>query len=228
MERCVPPLETSVEPSDFAEADNLAAAADAELIVIAVPMTACAGVLEELATMGVKGVVAEMCSLKGHLQPLMEELRSDGLRLVSFHPLFGPDVRMLSGRTIVFCKEGRNGDLDVVRGLFAETSAKLVDLSIDEHDRRMGLVLGLTHLANLVFARALSHSSVDASELENPGLYFEIQALNKLTPETGRWLRQALDEWLATVASGDEDAFSALMRECHGFLDKANGDGINP
>lgn len=235
----------SPEPSDFAEADDLAAAADAELIVIAVPMTVCARVLEELATMGVNGVVAEMCSLKGHLQSMMEELRSDGLRLVSFHPLFGPDVRMLSGRTIVFCREGRTRDLDVVRALFAETSAKLVDLSIDEHDRRMGLVLGLTHLANLVFARALSHSSVDASELadvagvtftkqlattrevagENPGLYFEIQALNKLTPDTGEWLRQALDEWLTAVASDDENAFTELMRDCHLFLDKANNNG---
>jgi chorismate mutase/prephenate dehydrogenase len=208
-------------------------------------MTACAGVLEELAAMGVNGVVAEMCSLKGHLLRLMEQLRSDGLRLVSFHPLFGPDVRMLSGRTIIFCKEGRNPDLDVVRGLFAETSAKLVDLSVEEHDRRMGLVLGLTHLANLVFARAMTHSSVDASELadvagvtftkqlattrevaaENPGLYFEIQALNQLTPDTGRWLHQALDEWLAVVAADDESAFSALMRECHCYLDTANNNG---
>ena len=109
----------------------------------------------------------------------------------------------------------------------------------------MGLVLGLTHLANLVFARALSHSSVDASELadvagvtftkqlattrevagENPGLYFEIQALNKLTPDTGEWLRQALEEWLTAVASDDENAFTALMRDCHLFLDKANNNG---
>jgi chorismate mutase/prephenate dehydrogenase len=159
--------------------------------------------------------------------------------------LFGPDVRTLSGRTIVFCNEGRTSDLDVVRGLFNETSARLVDMSAEEHDRRMGLVLGLTHLANLVFARALSHSSVSALELadvagvtftkqlattrevaaENPGLYFEIQALNRLTPNTGRWLRQALDEWLEAVESGDENAFTALMRECHGFLDRANNNG---
>ena len=238
------PAPTSTE---FAEAKDLTVAHDAELIVIAVPMTACAMVLDELATMGVRGVVAEMCSLKGHLLPQMERLRSDGLRLVSFHPLFGPDVRMLSGRTIVFCGDGRPSDLDIVRGLFKETSARLVDLSIEEHDRRMGLVLGLTHLFNLVFARALRHSAVGAGELvevagvtftkqlattrevaaENPGLYFEIQALNTLTPDTGDWLRQALDEWLVAVASDDEGAFTALMGECHAFLDGANRDGAD-
>jgi chorismate mutase/prephenate dehydrogenase len=115
--------------SEFAEVEGLAAAINADLFIIAVPMSACAGVLEELAMLQAPGVVAEMCSLKGHLLPLMERLRSTGLRLVSFHPLFGPDVRMLSGRTIVFCHEGRHEDLAFVRGLFNETSASLVDMS---------------------------------------------------------------------------------------------------
>jgi chorismate mutase/prephenate dehydrogenase len=220
-------------------------AADADLIVLAVPMSACAEVLEQLAGLQVGGVVAEMCSLKGHLRELTDRLRGEGLRLVSFHPLFGPDVRMLSGRTIVFCDEAHSEDLAVVRGLFAETSARLVEMSIVEHDRRMGLVLGLTHLANLVFARALSLSSVGATDLaevagvtftkqlgttrevtaENPGLYFEIQVLNDLTPETGAWLRQALDEWLEVVESEDDEAFAELMSACHHYLDGANGDG---
>jgi chorismate mutase/prephenate dehydrogenase len=235
--------------SDFVEvADLSSAATEADLIVIAVPMSVCLEVLENLAKLEVKGVVAEMCSLKGHLLPVVEQFREDGLRLVSFHPLFGPDVRMLSGRTIVFCDEANSKDLEVVRGLFGETSARLVDMSSAEHDRRMGLVLGLTHLANLVFARALSHSSIGAADLnevagvtftkqlgttrevtaENPGLYFEIQALNKLTPETGKWLRQALEEWMSVVESNDEDGFTTLMRDCHTYLDGADSAGIAP
>ncbi len=228
--------------SDFPEVDSMEdAAGEADLILVAVPMSACAEVLGELARLSVGGVVAEMCSLKGHLLAHMEDLRSNGLRLVSFHPLFGPDVRMLSGCTIVFCEEGRDEDLQIVRGLFAETSARLVDMPSEEHDRRMNLVLGLSHLANLVFARALTHSSVDAAKLaevagitfkkqlgtthevaaENPNLYFEIQALNRLTPETGKWLRRSLDEWLNTVVSGDSEAFTELMTSCHEYLDGA-------
>jgi chorismate mutase/prephenate dehydrogenase len=231
--------DVSTGGSDFEEAENLeSAAAAADLIVLAVPMSACPGVLDDLAAMGVGGVVAEMCSLKEHLVPQINRLRGDGMRLVSFHPLFGPDVRMLSGRTIVFCDEAAAEDLDVVRGLFADTSARLVSMSIEEHDRRMGLVLGLTHLANLVFARALSLSSVTAAEMaevagvtftkqlgttrevtsENPGLYFEIQHLNPITPETGRWLRRSLDEWLAAIEDGQAGSFADLMSECRAFL----------
>jgi len=218
------------------------AAAEADLIVVAVPMSACAGVLEELARLRAPGVVAEMCSLKGHLRDLSNRLRGQGLRLVSFHPLFGPDVRMLSGRTIVFCSEARPDDLAAVHNLFAETSANLVEISIEEHDRRMGLVLGLTHLSNLVFARALSHSSLTAADLdevagvtftkqlgttrevagENPGLYYEIQVLNEATPETGRYLRRSLDEWLGVVETGDAPAFERLMENCHGYLGPTN------
>ena len=56
---------------------------------------------------------------------------------------------------------------------------------------------------------------------ENPGLYFEIQALNETTPETGRWLRQALDEWLQAVEANDESAFTKLMTSCRDYLDPA-------
>ena len=101
--------------SDFPEVvDFDEAALISDLIVVAVPMSACGEVVGKMAGLGVGGVVAEMCSLKGHLQHQFESLRNNGLRLVSFHPLFGPDVRMLSDRTIVFCDEGRPEDLEAV------------------------------------------------------------------------------------------------------------------
>jgi chorismate mutase/prephenate dehydrogenase len=110
-----------------------------------------------------------------------------------------------------------------------------------EHDRRMGLVLGLTHLANLVFARALSRSGVAAGELaevagvtfskqlattrevagENPELYFQIQALNRLTAETGRRLAAATEELVAAVEAGDGEGFAAIMGDADLFLSGA-------
>jgi chorismate mutase/prephenate dehydrogenase len=236
------------DASELEEVPSLFPAAEAvDLIVVAVPMSACASVLEELAAGEASGVVAEMCSLKGHLAATSEQLRRRGLRLVSFHPLFGPDVRMLSRRTIVFCDDADPSDLEVVRALFTDTSARLVQMSSREHDRRMGLVLGLTHLANLVFARALGHSSLTAADLaevagvtftkqlattrevsgENPGLYFEIQALNRTTPETGRWLRQALDEWLSVIEGGDAAAFHGLMSSCREYLAAADTEELS-
>ena len=239
-----------IDPSScdtpFEEAGSLQDAADADLIMVAVPMTVCAEILEELGALQPRGVVAEMCSLKGHLQTVLDRLRSTGIRVVSFHPMFGPDVRMLEGRTVAFCSDAPRADLETVEGLFADTSARLVEMDPGEHDRRMGLVLGLTHLANLVFARALVHSGVGSPALaevagvtfgrqmattrevagENPSLYYEIQALNKLTPDTGRWLRQALDEWMEAVEQPDDGRFSDLMTTCRATLEDVERNGV--
>jgi len=224
----------------FEEMESLADAVNADLIMVAVPMTVCLGILDELGVLRPQGVVAEMCSLKTHLGPVIDRLRSAGIRVVSFHPMFGPDVRMLEDRTVAFCTDAPRADLDAVEGLFADTSAQLVEMNPAEHDRRMGLVLGLTHLANLVFARALVHSGVGSADLaevagvtfgrqiattrevasENPSLYYEIQNLNELTPETGQWLRQALDEWMEAVEQPDDHIFSELMATCRESLDE--------
>lgn len=229
----------------FEELESLTGAAEADLIMVAVPMTVCPEILTRLGELRPKGVVAEMCSLKGHLRPVIESLRSGGTRVVSFHPMFGPDVRMLEGRTVAFCDDAPRADLETVESLFADTSARLVEMGPAEHDRRMGLVLGLTHLANLVFARALVHSGVGATDLaevagvtfgrqiattrevagENPSLYYEIQALNELTPETGRWLRTALDEWLEAVERPDDGRFAELMTSCRASLERVEGNG---
>lgn len=229
--------------SPFPEVADLAeGVAGADLVVVAVPMAGTAKVLEEIAALRPSGVVAEMCSLKGHLERLMRRLRTGGLRLVSFHPMFGPNVRMLSGRTVVFCSGADPGDLGVLRGLFEDTSAELVEMDISEHDRRIALVLGLTHLSNLSYARALRGSGIGAKALaqvagetynkqlttttqvveENPELYFQIQALNPVTEEVADGLVASVCEWRDTVVRGDADAFSRLMDECRRYLE---GDG---
>jgi len=227
------------EESPFHEiADLTEGVAGADLVVVAVPMTGTAKVLEEIAAARPSGVVAEMCSLKGHLEKLIRRLRAGGLRLVSFHPMFGPNVRMLSGRTVVFCSDADPGDLGVLRGLFEDTSAELVEMDISEHDRRIALVLGLTHLSNLSYARALRGSGVGAEALaqvagetynkqlttttqvveENPELYFQIQALNPVTEEVADGLAASVCEWRDTVVRGDADAFARLMEECRRYL----------
>ena len=114
----------------------------------------------------------------------------------------------------------------------------LVVMDVKEHDRRMALVLGLTHFNNLAYARALSRSRVNAHELaqvagvtfqkqlvttrevtqENPDLYFQIQSLNRVTSETARWLLTAVEEIRDVVADNNAEAFAALMGECRDFL----------
>ncbi len=228
------------------EVESLSAARDADIVFVAVPMSSCPAILAEIATHRPTGVIAEMCSLKTHLRAVKDDLRRDGIRVVSFHPMFGPQIRMLSGRTIVFCTDGLPEDVSLVRSLFAETSADLVDLEEAEHDRRMALVLGMSHLVNLVYSRGVQLSGIAATDLaevagvtfgkqmrtsrevvgENPRLYFEIQALGGFTPFIGELLHRAVDEWQSAVADGDLERFTEVMEGCRAYLAEANEGAV--
>lgn len=229
------------------EVSSLTASSEVDLVAVCVPMSVCAAVLGEIAAHRPRGVVAEMCSLKGHLDSIKRDLRSDGVRIVSFHPMFGGHVRMLSDRTIVFCTDGAPEDISMVRGLFEETSARLVDLPVEEHDRRMALVLGMSHLINLVYSRAVQQSGMTAADLgevagvtfgkqmktsrevvgENPRLYYEIQSLGEFTPFIGGLLHEAVDAWQALVAASDLDGFASAMKDCRRFLAEARDETPN-
>ncbi len=213
---------------------------EADLIMVAVPMSACGELLAEVASLEPAGVVAEMCSFKTHLAPAFAALKAGGVRFVPFHPLFGPGVRMLTGKSIVFCTEGDPGGTALVKGLFSATSAALVDMSVEEHDRRMAFVLGMTHLCNIGLARALAKSGVPFADLaeaggvtfhkqmgttrevasENPALYYEIQALNPATRDTVARLTGALEEVLDAVEACDAGAFTRIMEEGGNYFRK--------
>jgi chorismate mutase/prephenate dehydrogenase len=109
--------------------------------------------------------------------------------------------------------------------------AALVDLELDEHDRLMAWVLGLSHALNVAFAAALADSGADATRLasvssttfqrqldiatdvgaENPSLYFEIQNLNPHETEVLATLAEVTDRLRVAVEAGDGNAFVELM-----------------
>ena len=109
---------------------------------------------------------------------------------------------------------------------------------LDDHDRLIAYVLGLSHALNLVFATALAESGEAAPKLaqlssttfdaqlaiasnvaeENPGLYFEIQWLNDYGTESLSALLYAVERLRSVVRAGDEGAFAALMERCRDHL----------
>lgn len=235
-------FDTAGGESPFPRVSTLVAGSKgADLVVLAVPMSACAHLLRELAGSAARPAVAELCSLKLHLQAALEEARSAGLRVVSFHPMWGPEAKLLSGKRLLLVRSGNEREEELVRGLFAATSVTIHDLSLEEHDRRMAVVLGLAHLVNLGFARALALCGLSPEALreaagvtfgkqlrttlevvsENPDLYFEIQRLSGSTSEPLERLREALGDFKRAVEAGDAAAFSAYMEEAKARLSDA-------
>ena len=212
---------------------------DSELIVLATPLSATAEILKQLAARAPRGLIFDLGSLKTPLRGGLDALARAGCRVTSLHPMFGPDTQLLSGRHVIFIDMGDPGALQEAQDLFASTMAERVVMSLDEHDRLIAYVLGLSHALNIAFFTALADSGEAAPRLarlssttfdaqtevashvaaESPDLYFEIQSLNEYGGESLLALQQAVERLLAAVRTKDAAAFTALMNRGRAYFD---------
>jgi chorismate mutase/prephenate dehydrogenase len=210
-----------------------------DFIVLATPLGVTDAILRELALRRPPGVIFDVGSLKSPLRAGLMALKSHGCRVTSVHPMFGPDTELLSGRHVVFVDLGHPAALASARELFAPTMAEQVVMSLDDHDRLIAYVLGLSHALNIAFFTALAESGETAPRLarmssttfdaqldvasrvaqESPELYYEIQSLNDYGAESLEALAQAVERIRTAVLSRDDTAFVALMRRGRDYLE---------
>jgi chorismate mutase/prephenate dehydrogenase len=211
---------------------------DYDLIVVATPLKIANVVLQELAARKPRGVVFDIGSLKTPLRQGIEALHSAGVKVTSVHPMFGPDTELLSGRHVIFIDMGSKQAIDAARELFGSTMAQQVVMGLDEHDRLIAYVLGLSHALNISFFTALAESGEAAPRLaqlssttydaqvdvatrvaaESPDLYFEIQHLNDYGRESLLALRRAVEKLWQSVSTGDAPQFTAMMQQGREYL----------
>lgn len=229
----------AVESSNRARfSDWRDAPADMALIVIAAPLGASARIIEELAQQQSTALVFDIGSLKSPLIPALRAAAESGLRICSVHPMFGPDTQLLSEKHVLLMDAGNREAVEAAAALFSDTLAEVVEIDIEEHDRLMAPVLGLSHALSVVFFTALADSGLPAERLaglssttfdrqlaiardvaaENPDLYFEIQALNRYGDEVRWQLQQAVRRFVDVVADDDADAFRHLMTRGRDYL----------
>jgi len=219
---------------DFPHAESLAAGlAEASLAVVATPLARAAEDVMAVADLGFRGTLWDIASLKSHLRPALEHARARGVAVTSVHPMFGPGARTLSGRVLCLCDCGDPAATARVEGLFRDTAATLVRLSLEDHDRAAAYVLGLSHLINLVFAHTLSEGPLSRTTLdavgsttfqaqiettesviaEHPDLYYDIQRLNPYSAALFESLQKSLADWTRWVREGDRRGFARGMEK---------------
>jgi chorismate mutase / prephenate dehydrogenase len=209
-----------------------------DFIVVATPLGASGAILSELALRKPTGVVFDLGSLKSPLRGGLNALRAAGVRVTSIHPMFGPSTELLSGRHVIFIDMGSPDALTAAQALFQPTMAEQVVMSLDDHDRLIAYVLGLSHALNIAFFTALAESGEAAPRLarlssttfdaqldvatavseESPELYFEIQALNDYGAESLQALSSAVERLRTAVLTRDFQTFQALMVQGMSYL----------
>ena len=226
------------ETGAFPQVDWRADPLTQEIIVVATPLRQTDPVLQELARRRPRGLVFDVGSLKSPLRRGLQALSDNGVRVCSIHPMFGPDTPLLSGRHVIFVDVGNREAAEAAKALFAPTMATCVDMGLDEHDRMIAYVLGLSHALNIAFFTALVASGEDAPQLaalssttfdaqlalaagvsrENPDLYYDIQTLNSHGATALDALCQAAQAVRDAVSTGDRDLFVSLMTSGEAYL----------
>jgi chorismate mutase/prephenate dehydrogenase len=218
---------------------------DHDIIVVATPIKVSAAVLERLAERKPPGLIVDLGSLKTPLRRGLSALVSAGCRVTSIHPMFGPETRLLSGRHVVFVDVGVPAATKEVREWFASTMVEAIEMTLEDHDRLIAYVLGLSHALNLAFFTALANSGELVPRLQtlssttfdaqlgvarlvagdNPNLYYEIQALNEYGGESLQALRQAAERIQKLIENRDQGGFVALMEAGKAYLQKPEVSG---
>jgi chorismate mutase/prephenate dehydrogenase len=209
-----PPLENLVQQCD--------------VLILAVPLGDARACAQALLALRPHGVFFDICSVKGGLAADLRRAATQGQRVVSVHPMFGPEA--LPGRTVLISDCGHAEATATVRELFTDIAANLVDVPLEQHDALMATVLGMAHMTNLVFMHSVRHSGFDLDMIrtcagttftaqlalaesvasESPALYHDIQRLNVDTSEMFQRMRESLGAFEAAL--GHPEKFAYLMK----------------
>lgn len=211
-----------------------------DVTVVATPIGVSAQVLTDIAAVGRRGLIFDVGSVKTPLIEPLRRLAEQGAKVTSLHPMFGPDTDLLSGRHVLFLDAGVPEATRAARKLFASTMAAQIEMKLEDHDRMIAYVLGLSHALNIAFFTALTSSGERLPELadlssttfdaqlevakkvaeESPELYFEIQKLNPHGLQPLQELSKAVARVSAAVEQNDEKAFVDLMVQGRQYLAK--------
>lgn len=223
---------------DGVYADWRDAGTDFDVIVVATPLAVSNRILVALAAEKPAGLVFDIGSLKTPVRDGIAALHRAGMRVASLHPMFGPDTELLSGRHLIFVDAGNAKATSDAKALFSATMVEQLDMSLDDHDRLIAYVLGLSHALNIAFFTSLAESDEAAPKLarlssttfdaqllvasavagDNPHLYFEIQHLNEFGLGPLDALCESASRIRELVSSGNEAGFVDLMEKGRAYL----------
>ncbi len=213
------------------------AAAEADVVVISVPILATEGVIKRLGPLVRRdALLLDVTSVKA--APLATMLASTEASVVGTHPMFGPGVHSLQGQRVVVCAgRGEAWHAWLVENLQAR-GLVVTEASADEHDRAMALVQVLTHFQTQVLGLALARAGLPLAasrrftspaylmELyvaarhfaQAPELYGPIEMLNPQTGHVVGTFCAAASELSEILASRDQARFEAMFREVRAFF----------
>ena len=90
---------------------------DHDYVIVATPIQKSAEILQQLSELKPSGIVLDISSIKSPLRLPLRQLADSGCKVVSIHPMFGPDIQLMSGKHVIFIDMGNEEAVNQVKQL---------------------------------------------------------------------------------------------------------------
>ena len=95
---------------------------------------------------------------------------------ICIHPMFGPGTKNIAGKNVIIVPiKDAQKELTATKLLFP--GANFVTIDAVEHDKKIGVILGLTHLINIAFANILAKDEKISLTEKMAGTTFKAQRI---------------------------------------------------
>jgi prephenate dehydrogenase len=182
--------EAMIVSRDFAKAKRVAkelgvraetrekAAAEADVVLVAVPIAVTPEFIRSLAKQMKKGaLLVDIASVKSDVVDAMEKLDVN-LELVSFHPLFGPGATSVKGKDFVAVPVKLGKRYSELKQRLIELGARVTEMETEGHDHLMAIVQCMTHFVLISYLKALESMGAGRVKLSTP-MFAALQDLAK-------------------------------------------------
>ena len=208
------------------------AAAEAELVLVAVPISKTPEVIKSLSGQVQQGaLLADIASVKSDVVEVMQTIEAE-VELVSLHPLFGPGATSVKGKDFVVVPVKPGQRYATLKNRLIELGARVTEMEAEEHDRVMAITQCMTHFVLLAYLDALKSmkglkqaeklcTPMFATLLDlaksvlagNPELYGELQVRNRYARVVRSSLLEACRSLDIAFSAGDAKSVRAIFKE---------------
>ena len=146
----------------------------ADYVVLCTPTRRTPEIIRLIAKeMKIGTYLIEISSEKGKVVSSLSKMPTK-INPICIHPMFGPGTKTIKGKNIISVpiKDAKK-ELTVAKSLFE--GANFVTIDAAEHDKKIAVILGLTHLVNLVFANIISKDEKTQLTEKMSGSTFKVQ-----------------------------------------------------
>ncbi len=194
------------------------------VIVVAVPISATAGIIKQVGPLLSKdALLMDLTSLK--YEPVKLMLDNSKAEVIGCHPLFGPQLKDVSGQNVILCPARGRKWLPWLKGVFKKNKLTILEATPEKHDKMMAIVQALNHFNTITLGLALAETNISLAEInkfstpifrtkldiikkvfvDSPELYVDIITGNR---ETGKMLdiyEKSLKDIRGKIKSGNKE-----------------------